>query len=115
MAWPETTATGSAGRRSSGRLGALAARVLFHAPAARAAVEDVRVVEEAIEERADGRDVAEELAPILDGSIRGEQRADPFVAALDQLEEILGRGGGELAHGEVVDDEERDGGELRHA
>jgi hypothetical protein len=38
------------------------------APAAGASREDVRVVEEPIEERGDGGGVAEQLAPVLDGS-----------------------------------------------
>src|SRR5437762_459609 len=46
--------------------------MLLHAPAARPAAEDVGVVEEAIEERADGGDIAEELAPVL---ARGEEAA----------------------------------------
>ena len=72
------------------------------------------VVEEAIEERADGGDIAEELAPVLDRPVRAEQRADPLVAALDELEEVLGRGGRELPHAQVIDDEEGDGRELGH-
>src|SRR5439155_6345565 len=67
--------------------------MLLHAPAARPAAEDVGVVEEAIEERADGGDIAEEFAPVLDRPVRAEQGADPLVAALDELEEVLGRGG----------------------
>src|SRR5207245_1578086 len=77
--------------------------------------QDVRMVEEPIEEGADGGDVPEQLPPVLDRAIGGEERADPFVAALDQFEEILGGGRGELPHGEVVDDQEGDGGELGHA
>jgi len=73
----------------------------------------VGVVEEAVQERADGGDVAEQLPPVLHGAIRGQQSAHPFVPPHDQLEEILGGGGGEPAHGEIVDDEEGDGGELR--
>src|SRR5437762_7873485 len=88
--------------------------MLLHAPAARPAVEHVGVVEEAIEERADGGDVTEELAPVLDRPVRAEQRAHPLVAAHDQLEEILGRGGRELPHAQVVDDEEGDRGKLGH-
>ena len=62
----------------------------------------------------DGGGVAEELAPVVDGPVRGEQRARALVAAHDELEEVLGGGGRELAHAEVVDDEERHGGELGH-
>ena len=41
------------------------------------------------------------------------QRRGAFVAAHDDLQEVLGGGGRELAHAEVVDDEQRDGGEVR--
>src|SRR2546429_7107655 len=88
--------------------------MLLHAPAARPAAEDVGVVEEAIEERADGGDIAEELAPVLDRPVRAEQCADPLVPALDELEEVLSRGGRELPHAQVIDDDERDGRELGH-
>ena len=47
----------------------------FGAPAARAALEDVRVMEQPIEERGDGGGVAEELAPVVDGPVRGQERA----------------------------------------
>src|SRR2546427_7183810 len=89
--------------------------MLLHAPAARRAAEDVGMVEEAIEERADGGDIAEELAPVLDRPVRAEQGADPLVAALDELEEVLGRGGRELPHAQVIDDEKGDSRELGHA
>jgi len=42
-----------------------------------------------------------------------DQRGRVFVAAHDDLEEILGRGVRQLPHGEIIDEEERDGGELR--
>jgi hypothetical protein len=61
----------------------------------------------------DGGGVAEQLAPILHRAIRGEQRGGPFVAAHDDFQEVLGGGGWESTHAEVVDDEQRDGGELR--
>ena len=43
------------------------------APAARAALEDVPVVQEAIEHGGDRRRVAEQLAPVFDRTIGGEQ------------------------------------------
>ncbi len=73
------------------------------------------MVEEAVEERADRGDVAEQLPPVLHGAIRGQQSAHPFVPPHDQLEEILGGGGGEPAHGEIVEDEEGDLGCVRKA
>lgn len=50
------------------------------APAARPGLEDVGVVEQSTEERGDGRRVAEELAPVVDGSVRGQERRGTLVA-----------------------------------
>ena len=69
-------------------------------------------MEEAIQQRRDGGGVAEELAPVLDRPVRGEHRGGPLVAAHDQLEQVLGRGVGQLAHAEVVDDEQGHPGQL---
>src|SRR5262249_16663289 len=52
-------------------------------------------------------------APVLDGTIRGDQGGRLFVSSHHELEQILGRGLWELAHPEVVDDQERDGGDHR--
>ncbi len=70
-------------------------------------------MEQSIEQRSDGRGVAEELAPVLAGAIRGDQRRSPFVAPHDDLQEILGRGVGQPFHPEIVDHQERDRGDLR--
>ena len=56
--------------------------------------------------------VPEELPPVLDRAVGGEDRGGPLVAAHDQLEQILGGGVGQLAHAEVVDDEQGDAGQL---
>ena len=45
-------------------------------------------------------------------SIRGEQCGRPLVAAHDELEQVLGGGVGQLAHAEVVDDEQGHAGQL---
>jgi hypothetical protein len=83
---------------------------VLRSPATRSALEDVAVVEEAVEHGGDGGGVAKELAPVLDGPVLGEDRAGTFVAAHDELEEVLSGGDRELAHAEVVDDEQRDRG-----
>ena len=70
-------------------------------------------MEQAIEEGGDRRGVAEELAPVIDGAIGRQQRGRAFVAPHDQFEQIFGRGVGQLAHTQVVDDEERDGRQRR--
>ena len=69
-------------------------------------------MEQPIEQRGDGRGVAEQLAPVVDGAVRCEQRRRALVAAHDQLEEVLGGGVRQLAHAEVVDDQQRHGGEV---
>ena len=69
-------------------------------------------MEQAIEERGDGGGVAEQLAPVVDGSVRRQQRGRPFVAAHDDFQEIFGRGVRQLAHAEVIDDQQRHGREI---
>jgi len=54
--------------------------------AARPTGEDVRVVEQPIEHGGDRRGVAEELAPVLHGPVRGEQRGGALVTAHDDFE-----------------------------
>jgi len=43
-------------------------------PAARAAFQHVAMMQEAIGQRRDGGDVAQQLSPIVDRSVRGQQR-----------------------------------------
>ena len=69
-------------------------------------------MEQAVEQGGDGGGVPEELPPVLDRAVGGEDRGGPLVAAHDQLEEVLGGGVGQLAHAEVVDDEQGDAGQL---
>ena len=70
------------------------------------------MVQEAVEEGGDGRGIAEQLPPVVDRPIRGEERARAFVPAHHELEDIFGGRGRELPHAEVVDDEQRHGGEI---
>ena len=76
-------------------------------PAAWSAAKDVAVLEEAIEHGGDRGRIAEQLAPVLHGTIGSHQRAGPLMTTHDDLEEVLGGGGRELAHSEIVDDEQR--------
>jgi hypothetical protein len=68
-------------------------------------------MQQAIEHRAHGGDIAEQLAPVFDGAVGSEQRAEAFVTAHDDFEQILGCGVWKFAHAEVVDDQQRDGGD----
>jgi hypothetical protein len=87
---------------------------MLGAPAPGAALEDVTVVEEAVEHGGDGSCVAEELAPVIDRAVGGEKGAGPFVPAHHEFEEILCRRRRELAHAEVVHGQQRGGGEGEH-
>jgi len=55
-------------------------------------------MQQPIEHRAHSGDIAEQLAPVFNRSIGGKQRAATFVAAHDDLQEILSRGVRQLAH-----------------
>ncbi len=69
----------------------------------------MRVVQQAVEERRDGGRIPQELAPIIDGTIRRQQRRRPFVAAHDQLEEVFSGRVRQFTHAEVIDDQQRHG------
>lgn len=49
------------------------------------------VVEEPVEEGGHGGGVSEELAPVVDGAVRGQEGGGALVAPHDHLEEVLGR------------------------
>jgi len=80
LAWVSSLHHYSHGITSSGARGG------FGAPTARAALEQVSVVEQAVEHGADGGGIAEQFAPVLDRAVRSQQRAGPFVAAHDDLQ-----------------------------
>ena len=71
------------------------------------------MVEQTVQQRGDRGRVAEKLGPVLHGAIRRDQRRGAFVPAHDDLEEILGRGVRQPFHPEIVNEQERDGGDLR--
>src|SRR5690606_15891448 len=96
------------GRLPRGGLVAQAVATELGAPASGAALEHVSVVEQSGEEGAGGGVVAEDLAPVLDRAVGGEDGRGTLVAAHDDFEDVLAGGGGQLAHAEVVEDEERD-------
>jgi hypothetical protein len=48
------------------------------------------VLQEAVQDGRGGRDVAEELGPVLSGAVGGDDGGEPLVAAHDDVEQILG-------------------------
>ena len=90
------------------------ARRSFGAPTARAALEHMPVMQKPVEHRADSGHIAQQLSPVFHRPIRRQQRAGPFVAAHHDLQQILGGGERELAHSEIVDDQQRHRGQRFH-
>ena len=70
----------------------------FGAPAARATFQDVRVMQEAVEERGDRGGVAEEFAPVIDGPVGGQDRGRALVTPHDEFEQVFGARVRELPH-----------------
>ena len=62
--------------------------------------------------RGDGGGVAQQLPPVVDGSIRGEERGRALVAAHDDLQEIFGGRVRQLPHAEIVNDQDGHGREV---
>ena len=52
------------------------------APASRAALEHVAVMQNAVQHGGDGRHIAQQLAPVLDRPVGGQQRAGALIAAM---------------------------------
>src|SRR5271169_6370189 len=73
---------------------------------------DLGAREESIEDRGRGGDIAEEGTPVLCWSVRSHDGRSVFVAAHEDLEEVLGGAWAKLLHAEVLDDQDIDRGEL---
>jgi hypothetical protein len=84
------------------------------APTAGSTLEHVAVVKQTIEHGADGGNIAEQLAPVVDGAVGSEQRADALVTSHDDLRQIFGGGVRQFAHAEVINDEQRYSGDQFH-
>lgn len=69
-------------------------------------VDVVRAVDDAVQDRLGHDRVREQRVPVLGGPVRGDDQAppDPFA---DEFVKVVGLGGRELAHCEVIEDEQR--------
>ena len=72
------------------------------------------VVEQAVEHGADRGRVAQPFSPVFHRSIGGQHGAGAFVAAHDDLQQFFGGGKRQLAHAQIVDDEQGDGHQEVH-
>ena len=80
----------------------------FGAPTFRAALEYVAMMEQPVEHGAHCRNVGQQLAPVIHRTVRSQQRTGAFVTAHHDLQQILGGGLRQLAHAEIVDDQQGD-------
>ena len=64
------------------------------------------VVQQPTEHGGDAGAVAEQFTPVFYGPIRCQERAGAFVAAHDDLQQFLGGGQRQLAHSQIVDDQQ---------
>ena len=78
------------------------------------AFENVTVMEETIQHCRHGGRVAQQLAPVFDGTIRGQKSARAFVAPHHDLEQFLCRRWGKFAHAQIVDNEQWHGRQEFH-
>jgi hypothetical protein len=89
--------------------------VVPHAIAVAADVDDVAVMQEAVDERGGHDVVAEDLAPLLEALVRGEDGGRALVSASHELVEEHGAGAGDGQVADLVDDEKRRIGERLEA
>src|SRR6267154_2104272 len=66
------------------------ARCDLGTPTSRTALEDMAVMQKPIKHGRDGRHVAQQFAPIFDGTVGSEQRAGALVAPHNNLQQIFG-------------------------
>ncbi len=69
------------------------------------------MVEQAVEERRGDDVVAEDLAPLLEAPVGGEDHGAVFVLCVDELEEQVGAALGQRQIADLVDDQQRVVGE----
>ena len=72
----------------------------------------MHVVGEAVQQRAGESFRPEDLGPLIEGEVGGDQDGAPFVALAEDLEEQFRPGGGQRHEAQLVDDEQSGGGPV---
>ena len=72
----------------------------------------MRVVEQSVEDGVAEGGIADDVVPVLDGDLAGEERAAAGVAVVEDLEEVVSSLTGERSESPVVEDEPRPGEAL---
>lgn len=104
--WGNVVPQGERARLVRGGVFLGVAGALAEAVAASGDGDDFGVVEEPVEDGAGGGDVAQELAPFVDGAVGGHHGGAVFVAAHDDLQQDFPTLGWKDFQAHVVDDEQ---------
>ena len=72
------------------------------------------MIVQSVQDRGDGGAFTHQLPPVVNGPIRGQQRAGQLMAPHDDFQRFLVRGWRQLAHPEVVNDQEGDCRQILH-
>ena len=67
------------------------------------------MVKETIEHGADCGGIAQQFAPVFHRAVGGQHGAGSLVAAHDDLQQLFGGSEGQLAHPQIVEDEQGHG------
>src|SRR5712691_9685803 len=75
----------------------------MHSPTPALETDDLRVMQKSVESGDRGGGLTQHLAPVLDGSVRRNQNGTGLIAAGEDLQQVLGRGGWQTRHAEILD------------
>jgi hypothetical protein len=71
-------------------------------------IDPVRVVDEAIEDGVGIGGIADQLVPLVDGDLTGDDRRASSIALFEDFEEIVASGGVERLETPIIEDEQLD-------
>src|SRR6266567_1922023 len=77
-------------------------------------IDAVRVVDDAIEDGVGVSGIADQLVPLIDGDLAGDDGRAAAVALLEDFEEVMASGGVERIETPIVEDEQLDAAEGSH-
>ena len=75
-------------------------------------LQDVDVVGEPVQQRAGEALRTEDLGPLIEGQVGGDQDGAPLVALAEDLEEQFRHGGGQGDEAQFVDDQQSEAGQI---
>lgn len=71
-------------------------------------------MQQAVEHRGHSGAIAQKFSPVVYWSVGSDQRTRPLITAHDDLQQFFGGGQRQLAHPQVIDDQQRNRGQQFH-